>query len=454
MLQSYPKVAIVGRVNVGKSTLFNRLVGGRQAITQEEPGVTRDRLYGDVLWRGRKITFIDTGGIQNRSVETIARGVYRQTSFAVDEADILVFVVDLKEGITSEDRDVAQLLKTSGKAVILTANKAESTKESSHYYDMFELGFGEPIQISAIHGDGTGDLLDHVIELLNVMGNAVVEEEEISEEIKVAIVGRPNVGKSSLINAILGEDRVLVNELPGTTRDAIDTTFVYDGTSYRFIDTAGMRRKARVHDSVEFYSTVRAKDAIKKAHVAVLIIEWGGVVQQDKIVASEIQDAGRASIIVVNKTDLLPKNKKGKVNAVSLNEVLKEVSSKVEFMKYAPVCFTSALKNEGIEDLLKTIKNVFIEYNKRIETPLLNKWVREFVVNCPPNPHNKGVLKILYVTQVKTAPPSFVLFVNDPDFVSPTYRRYLVNRLRDVFEFIGSPVHLIFKKRAKVELPA
>ena len=453
-MQNYPKVAIVGRVNVGKSTLFNRLVGGRPAITQEEPGVTRDRLYGEVEWRGKKFTFIDTGGIQNRSAEIIAQGVFRQTSFAVSEADLIIFVVDAKEGLTSEDREVALLLKTSGKPIILSANKTESIKESSHYYDLFELGFGEPMKISAIHGHGTGDLLDRVIELLNTMDDAVIEHETLSNEIKVAIVGRPNVGKSSLVNAILGEDRVLVDDVPGTTRDAIDTCFVYDETLYRFIDTAGMRKKAKVQDDVEFYSTVRAKDAIKKADVALLVIEGHGVVQQDKVVAGEIQDAGRASVIVVNKIDLLPKNKKGKVNALSLKEVINEVSSKVEFMGYAPVCFTSAANNEGVAELLKTIKTVFVEYHKRIDTSLLNKWVREFVLKRPPTLYNKGILKILYVTQVKTAPPTFVLFVNDPVFVSQTYRRYLVNRMRDVFEFIGTPVHLIFKKRAKVELPA
>lgn len=474
-LKSY-KVAIVGRVNVGKSTLFNRLIGGRRAITQEEPGVTRDRLYGEMDWRRCQLVFIDTGGVQQDLTTSINRGVREQTRLAIQEADLIVFVVDEQEGLTGEDEDVAALIRSSKKKVILVANKAESSK-TAYFYDFFKMGFPSPLQISALHGTGVGDLLDQIVESLTDKDSTDITKEEIDildsdenaediaegedvlvenmpHEIRVAIVGRPNVGKSSLVNAILGMERVLVDDVPGTTRDAIDTNFVYEGMTFVLVDTAGLRRKARVKDSVEYYSNVRAIDAIEKAHIAVLLLDGFEIVQQDKLIARAIQDAGRASVIVINKSDLIPRNKKGALNAIAKREISDRAHGELELMRYAPICFTSAVKKEGIPELFFTFRQVFDEFYKRIETPLLNKVVREFVLHRPPSPHNKGVLKIFYVTQVKNAPPTVVFFVNDPEYLSISYRRYLVNRLRETFGFIGAPVHLIFRKRSKVELSA
>lgn len=433
-----PIVAIVGRPNVGKSTLFNRITGGMVAIVEDVPGVTRDRLYRDAEWLGRQFTLVDTGGILFEDDNPMSLQIKRQAELAMDEADVIVFVLDARAGITPDDEAVAHILRRSKKPVVVAANKVDNFQKPANYYEFYELGLGEPIPISAAQGMNVGDLLDQVTAYFP----AAPEEEYEEDVIKVAVIGRPNVGKSSLVNAILGEDRVIVSDVPGTTRDAIDTHFERDGRAYILIDTAGMRRKAKIDQPTERYSVIRALRAVDRSDVVLVVIDATvGVTEQDKKIAGYAHDAGKAAIIVVNKWDLLIKDDK------TMNRFDKEIRDAMAFMQYAPTIYVSALTKQRVPKILELVDFVAEQYSMRITTSALNDVIREATQLNPP-PTDKGRrLKILYATQTQVKPPTFVFFVNEPELLHFSYRRYLENQLRQNFGFEGSPVRMIVRRR-------
>lgn len=435
---SKPIVAIVGRPNVGKSTLFNRLAGGLVAIVENRPGVTRDRLYRDSEWLGRKFTVIDTGGIEFKNENTpIPAQMRRQAEIAIEEADVIVFVIDAQITLTPDDDLIAQTLRRSGKPIILAANKVEDFTKAE-LYEYYSLGFGEPIPISATHGMNVGDLLDQV-----VSNFPDEEEEEIDPDtIRIAVIGRPNVGKSSLVNSMLGEDRVIVSNIPGTTRDAIDSSFEHDGKHYILIDTAGMRRKGRIDELTEQYSVARSLRAVDRSDVILMLIDsTEGVTEQDKKIAGYAHEAGKGIVLVVNKWDLVEKDEK------TMNKFEKDIREELGFMQYAPTLFISAKTGQRVSKLLDLVDFVAEQNSTRVATATLNTLVREWVHLNPPPSDRGHRLKILYATQVGVKPPTFVFFVNDHELMHFSYRRYLENQVRKSFGFEGSPIRMVVRQK-------
>lgn len=437
-----PIVAIVGRPNVGKSTLFNRLVGARKAIVEDIPGVTRDRLYDNAEWLGREFIVIDTGGIRFDEGDIFTREIKMQAELAIEEADVLLLVVDSQEGVTGEDQQVADLLRRSGKPVILAANKVEDFGRQLDYYEFYQLGLGDPIPVSAMHGMNTNDLLDAVIDKFEPAESYA----EDPDAIKIAIVGRPNVGKSSLVNALLGETRVIVSDVPGTTRDAIDTPFEYQGQKYILIDTAGVRKKSRVRIPTEKYSIIRTLKSIERADVALIMIDAEDkVTEQDQRIAGYVHEQHKPSIIVVNKWDLIEKDGR------TMHEFDQDIRAELKFLAYAPLMYVSALTKRRIFKVIELVDFIAEQNHRRIGTAELNQVLNEaMLINPLPGGGSKKI-KILYSTQVATAPPTFVLFANRPDDVHFSYLRYLENALRKNFGFEGTPIRLIVRQNESRE---
>lgn len=435
---SKPVVAIVGRPNVGKSTLFNRLAGGLVAIVENRPGVTRDRLYRDSEWLGRKFTVIDTGGIEFKNENTpITAQMRRQAEIAIEEADVIIFVVDAHTTLTPDDEMIAHTLRRSGKPIILTANKVEHFNKTE-LYEFYSLGLGEPTPISATHGMNVGDLLDQVISHFP----EEVEEEIDPDTIRIAVIGRPNVGKSSLVNTMLGEDRVIVSDIPGTTRDAIDSSFKHEGKHYVLIDTAGMRRKGRIDELTEQYSVSRSLRAVDRSDVILMLIDsTEGVTEQDKKIAGYAHEAGKGIVLVVNKWDLVEKDEK------TMNKFEKDIRLELGFMQYAPTLFISAKTGQRVTKLLDLVDFVAEQNSTRVATATLNTLVKEWVHLNPPPSDRGHRLKVLYATQVGVKPPTFVFFVNDPELMHFSYRRYLENQVRKSFGFEGTPIRMVVRQK-------
>ena len=433
-----PIVAIVGRPNVGKSTLFNRLVGKRLAIIEDEPGTTRDRLYADIDWKGSNLTLIDTGGLVPVPPSELAQRVKEQVEVAIEEADAIIFLVDVLDGVTHMDKGIAELLRRCDKPVMLAANKADNEQRSLDALQFYELALGDPLPISSYHDIGVAEFLDRVVESLPYF-----PPEEEPEMMKVAIVGRPNVGKSMLLNAILGKERAIVTETPGTTRDAIDTIFEHNSERMLLIDTAGIRRRGRVEGGIERYSVARALRAISRADVALLITEaTEPVTAQDAHIAGYIQQACKGIVLVVNKWDLVEE-------MADHRQYTREIRQRLKFMPYVPILYISAKFGQGIDGVLNGAREIFEETKKRVPTALLNSVVRDAVAaHAPPSRAGKK-LKILYVTQAEVSPPTFVFSVNDPALLHFSYQRYLENALRRSFGFQGTPLRLIFKRRGR-----
>ncbi|HWP29736.1 MAG TPA: ribosome biogenesis GTPase Der [Chloroflexota bacterium] len=432
-----PLVALVGRPNVGKSTLFNRLIGEPYAVVHEAPGTTRDRLYGTVEWRGVEFTLVDTGGIGLEVEGDIMAGTLAQAQEAIAEADVIVFLVDAQTGLTPADADIARLLRRTQKPVLLAVNKAEGPRRALGAVEFHALGLGDPIPLSAIHGTGTAELLDAILAVLP----PAAEEAPAAEEIGLAIVGRPNVGKSSLLNAIVGTPRSIVSAIPGTTRDAVDTVFEYRDQRLRLIDTAGIRRRGRITPGVERYSVLRALRAIDRADVVALVLDaQEGVTAQDAHVAGYIQQACRGVLLVLNKWDLVAKTPR--IQA----EYTTHVRRALQFLDYAPLLFVSAKTGQGVRQVLDTALAAAAEYAKRVPTARLNTVIAE-AVRAHPLSERGRQLKVLYVTQASTRPPTFVFFVNDPSLLHFSYVRYLENQLRQHFGFEGTCIRLVFRSR-------
>lgn len=434
-----PIVAVVGRPNVGKSTFFNYLAGSRISIVEDTPGVTRDRIYAEIEWRSRKFTLIDTGGIEPYSEDIIMQQMKRQAEIAIETADVIIFMVDAKDGMTATDKEVATMLRKSQKPVILTVNKVDRVGDPPpEVYEFYNLGMGDMITISSVHGLGMGELLDAVFEHFP----DDIDSEEDEDIIKVAVVGKPNAGKSSLINAILGEERVIVSNIPGTTRDAIDTHVENNGQKYTFIDTAGIRKRSKITENIEKYSTIRSWTAIERADVCLIMIDAvDGVTEQDTKIAGYAHQQGKASIIVINKWDLIEKQ------TGTLEEYRRQVHEKLGFMTYAPVLFISAKTGQRVHKIYELIKFVADQAAFRIPTGMLNDLVNEAIAMVQP-PSDKGKrLKIYYMTQAGIKPPSFVVFVNDLELFHYSYERYLENQLRRNFGFEGTPIRFIHRQR-------
>ncbi|MCD8036104.1 MAG: ribosome biogenesis GTPase Der [Clostridiales bacterium] len=436
---SKPIVAVVGRPNVGKSTLFNRLAGERISIVQDTPGVTRDRIYADVEWLNYKFTLIDTGGMEPDAEDIILKQILTQAQIAIDTADVIIFVTDVKQGVTEADSQVANMLRRTKKPVVVAVNKVDDMrKENLDVYEFYSLGMGEVYPISAGQALGLGDMLDAVC------GHFPegAENAEDDDVIKVALIGKPNVGKSSLINRILGEERLIVSNIPGTTRDAIDTPFELDGQKYVLIDTAGMRRKSKIKEEIEKYSIIRAVAAVERCDVAVLVIDaQEGITEQDTKIAGIAHERGKAAIIAVNKWDAIEKDDK------TMNKFLKDIANELAYMSYAPRVFISALTGQRVIKMLDTVKEVYANNSMRISTGVLNDVLIEAMAMQQP-PADKGrQLKIYYMTQVGVKPPTFVIFVNDRELMHFSYRRYIENQLRQNFGFNGTPIHFVVRQK-------
>lgn len=436
-MRGLPLVAIVGRPNVGKSTLFNRILGSRAAVVEAEPGVTRDRLYREADWAGTRFMIVDTGGIGHGGNEDMAAPVTEQAVQAMREADLILFVVDGKAGVMSGDKEVADRIRRLGKPVITVVNKVDDFTAPLPTAEFYALGLGEPFPISASLGLNVGDLLDLVISSF-----PAPENREPEPSISIAVIGRPNVGKSSLVNAICGEERVIVTDRPGTTRDAVDTVIDHGEKRYMLVDTAGIRRRTKVHEPVEYYSVLRAKQALERADVALLVLDAAaGITAQDQRIAGLAEKAGKAAVILVNKWDLVEKD------ARTAEQYRADIRAQLSFIAYAPIIFISALTGQRVGRVLDTVDRVYLEYTRRIPTAKLNEIIREAVMLSPP-PSVKGRrLKVYYGTQVMAGPPVFVLFVNDPGLVTKPYRRYLTNQLRRVYGFTGTPVRFAVRRR-------
>lgn len=434
-----PIIAIVGRPNVGKSTIFNRIIGDRLAIVEDKPGITRDRLYGKGIWLEQEFNIIDTGGIEIDGEDHILRSVRIQAELAIEEADVIIFMADAKAGVTSTDEEIAQILFKSGKPVVLAVNKVDNTQRQDEIYEFYSLGFGDPVGISGAHGLGIGDLLEEAAKHFP----AETEDEYGDDVIKVALIGRPNVGKSSLVNAMLGQERVIVSEVAGTTRDAIDTPFEKDGQKYVLIDTAGMRKRGKVYESTEKYSVMRAMKAIERADVVLVVINGeDGIIEQDKHIAGYAHEAGKASIFVVNKWDVVDKDDK------TMQQFTNKIRDHFLFMSYAPVIFVSAKTKQRLHKLYPVVNKVAENHSMRVVTHVLNDVISDAVALTAP-PSDKGRrLKLNYATQVTVKPPSFVLFVNDPELMHFSYERYLENKIRDAFDFEGTPLRLFTRRKS------
>lgn len=436
-----PIVAIVGRPNVGKSELFNRLAGKKISIVEDTPGITRDRIYADAEWRNTPFLLVDTGGIEPESSDEILIQMRIQAQAAIESADVIIFVTDIKTGITAADADVAAMLRKSRKPVILTVNKVDKPGEAPpEFYEFYNLGLGEPMAVSAIQSLGLGDLLDAAYEYF-----PSADEEETDEDIiKVAVIGRPNAGKSSLINRLIGEERVIVSNIPGTTRDAVDTYFEKDGQKYLFIDTAGIRRKSKVDEKIERLSVMRSLSAVERADVCVLMIDANeGVAEQDAKIAGYAHEEGKATVVAVNKWEIVEKE------TGTMNKYKTKVHEQLSFMQYAPVEFISAKTGMRVEKLFPLIKEVFIQHSSRIKTGALNDIITEATLKVQP-PSDKGRrLKIYYGTQVSVKPPTFVLFVNSKELAHFSYVRYLENQIRSAFDLQKTPVRFIIREKGE-----
>ncbi|EPE60668.1 ribosome-associated GTPase EngA [Exiguobacterium sp. S17] len=430
-------MAIVGRPNIGKSTIFNRIIGDRVSIVDDKPGVTRDRIYGTGEWLNRKFHLIDTGGIEVGD-EPLLVQMRHQAELAIDEADVIVFMVNGREGITAADEEVANLLFRSNKPIVLAVNKVDNFEMRELMYEFYSLGFGDPFPISGTHGLGLGDLLDRVLELAPDKDDYEYNEDVI----QFSLIGRPNVGKSSLTNAILGEERVIVSAIAGTTRDAIDTPFTRDGQEYVIIDTAGMRKRGKVYESTERYSVMRAQKAIERSNVVLVVIDGEeGIIEQDKRVAGLAHEAGKAIVLVVNKWDAVEKDDK------TMKKMEEKIRKEFLFLDYAPIVFLSALTSKRLQTLLPVINQVAESHRQRISTSVLNDVIVDAVA-MNPTPTDKGQrLKINYATQVAIEPPTFVLFVNDPELLHFSYKRYLDNQIRRAFDFTGTPIHIVARQK-------
>lgn len=434
-----PIVAVVGRPNVGKSTLFNKIIGKRLSIVDDTPGVTRDRIYGDAEWLGRKLMLVDTGGIEPKTDDIILANMRAQAQLAIDTASVIIFVTDIKSGVTAADQEVAAMLRRSGKPIVLCVNKCDTIGNMpAEFYEFYNLGIGDPIAVSSVHGHGTGDLLDEVI--------SHIAPEEFSDEeddiINVAVIGKPNAGKSSLINQIAGEERSIVSNIAGTTRDAIDTRIEKNGVKYNFIDTAGLRRKSKVEDKIEKYSVLRAKMAIERADVCVIMIDGiDGFTEQDSKVAGLALEEGKACIIAVNKWDAVDKDGK------TMDSTRKKLMNDFSFMPYAPIIFISAKTGQRVDRLFELIKYVSEQNTMRISTGMLNDVLADATARVQP-PTDKGKrLKIYYITQASTKPPTFVCFCNKAELFHFSYQRYLENQIRSTFGLEGTPVRFVIRER-------
>ncbi|EOY7637173.1 ribosome biogenesis GTPase Der [Listeria monocytogenes] len=432
-----PVVAIVGRPNVGKSTIFNRIVGERVSIVEDVPGVTRDRIYNSAEWLGKEFNIIDTGGI-DLSDEPFLEQIRAQAEIAIDEADVIIFITNGREGVTDADEQVAKILYRSNKPIVLAINKVDNPEMRDQIYDFYSLGFGEPYPISGSHGLGLGDMLDAV----RAHFPKEEEEEYPDDTVKFSLIGRPNVGKSSILNALLGEDRVIVSDIAGTTRDAIDKTYTFDGQDYVMIDTAGMRKRGKVYESTEKYSVLRAMRAIERSDVVLVVINAEeGIREQDKRIAGYAHDAGRAIIIVVNKWDAINKDEK------TINVWTEDIREQFQFLSYAPIVFVSAKTKQRLNNLFPLINQVSDNHSLRVQSSMLNDVISDAVA-MNPSPMDKGKrLKIFYTTQVAVKPPTFVVFVNDPELMHFSYERFLENRIREAFPFEGTPIRVIARKR-------
>lgn len=429
--------AIVGRPNVGKSTLFNRLLGERKSIVDDTPGVTRDRIYGDVEWLTQTFRLIDTGGIHLED-QDFGDEINMQVDIAIEEADVIIFLASAREGVTADDLAIARKLRKAGKPVVLAVNKADNEKLQMEVYDFYQLGLDDPITLSPSHGIGIGDLLDRVMEKMPVRDLKPYEGVT-----SFCVIGRPNVGKSSLVNAILKEDRTIVSNVEGTTRDAIDTPFFYEGREYMIIDTAGIRKRGKIWENIEKYSILRAVSAIERSNVVLFLIDGEkGIRAQDKHVAGLAHEAGKGVIIVYNKWDAVEKDEK------TMQQITKKIREEFKYLDYAPVAFVSALTGAKVQNLIPLIDQVHEMCTLRVPTNVLNDVILDAQMMNPPKPHNGRQLKIYYSSQVSVEPPTIVLFVNDPELLHFSYTRYIENRLREAFGFTGTPIHITARKRS------
>lgn len=432
----YGTVAIIGRPNVGKSTIFNRIVGERISIIEDTPGVTRDRLYAKASWLNREFRLIDTGGIELENQPFQAQ-IRIQAQIAIDEADVIIYLGDGRSGINDDDVYICSLLRKSKKKIILAVNKIDDGHLLEGMYDFYSLGIGDPIAVSGIHGIGIGDLLDKIIENLPAQ-EKVVEDESI----KFSFVGRPNVGKSSLVNALLEEERVIVSDISGTTRDAIDTPFKKNETDYVVIDTAGLKKKGKIYENIDKYAAIRSMDAIDRSDVVAIVLDaQEGIIEQDKHIAGYAVDAGKAIVIVVNKWDAVKKE----TNTMKEFEI--KIRNEFKFLSYAPIVFVSALKNQRIDTLFLAINKVYVNSTTRIATNVLNEVLLKAVMVVPPVEFNNGILKVYYANQVAIKPPLIVIFVNNSKYLHFSYQRYLENKLRESFDFEGTPIKIKFREK-------
>lgn len=437
---SKPIVAIVGRPNVGKSTLFNKLIGERRSIVEDTPGVTRDRIYAEAEWNSHRFILVDTGGIEPKSDEIIPKQMRNQAEIAIATADVIIFMCDIRSGLLADDRDIAIMLKKSGKPIVVAVNKIDRVGDLPYeFYEFYELGFErEPIALSSLHGTGSGDLLDAVIEECN-FDEADADDDNI---INVAVIGKPNAGKSSIINRMCGEERVIVSDIAGTTRDAVDTRVENAHGVYNFIDTAGIRRHSKVEDRIEKFSVIRANMAVERADVCLIMIDANdGVTEQDERIAGLAHDAGKACIIVINKWDSIEKENS------TVNEYNRKIRTSLGYMPYAPIIYVSALTGQRVANIYELINSVYAESRRRITTGMLNDLLNDATTRVQP-PSDKGKrLKIYYMTQTSVAPPTFVIFCNSEELFHFSYRRYLENCLRDTFGFEGTPIKLVIRQR-------
>ena len=439
---SRPVVAIVGRPNVGKSTLFNKLIGERRSIVEDVPGVTRDRIYGETEWCGKNLIVIDTGGIEPKTDDIILKQMRFQAEVAIESADVIIFMCDVRTGLTADDRDIGVMLQKSGKPIIPCINKCDSVGSLPfEFYEFYELGFDcEPIAVSSVHGSGTGDLLDAVLKALP----DYTEDEDDDDSIKVAVIGKPNAGKSSIINKMVGENRLIVSNIAGTTRDAVDTRLENEHGVFTLIDTAGIRRQSKINDKIEKYSVLRAHMAVERADVCLIMIDGStGITEQDEKIAGIAHEAGKASIIVVNKWDAVEKDNN------TVNRFNERIRTALAYMPYAPIVYVSAMTGQRIHTLYEHIKYVQGQANTRIATGMLNDVLADATMRAQP-PSDKGKrLKIYYMTQISVAPPTFVIFCNDAELFHFSYQRYLENCLRQTFGFSGTPIKLIIREKGE-----
>ena len=435
-----PILAIVGRPNVGKSTLFNKIIGERRSIVEDTPGVTRDRVYGESEWCGRRFVLIDTGGIEPKTDDPILQKMRTQAQIAIDAADVIIFMCNVRDGLLADDRDIAVMLKKSGKPIVLCINKTDSVGAlPPEYYEFYELGFeSDPIPVSSLHGTGSGDLLDAALAAVPL----TEDESEEEDLINVAVIGKPNAGKSSMINRILGEERVIVSNIPGTTRDAIDSRVENEYGKFNFIDTAGIRRQSKVEDRIEKFSVLRAHMAVERADVCLIMIDANeGITEQDEHIAGIAHEAGKASIVVVNKWDLIEKDNK------TTDQFKTRITNALAYMTYAPIMFVSALTGQRVAKLYEQIQYVYNQSKTRISTGMLNDLLNDATTRHEP-PSDKGRrLKIYYMTQISVAPPTFVIFCNSVELFHYSYRRYIENCIRETFGFRGTPIRIIIRER-------